>query len=361
MIISRIKRGVKIFKIVIVNEWLEQIGGAEKVCSAILELFDHPIENIALWNSSSSIKSTESILRFFPSMGKRYKALLSFFIFRYFYLRKEFDLVISISHLFAHTVRFKKSRKLRHINYILTPARYIWQPNLDSRLASWPFLINILKWMDLHSFNKKAINIAISQEVQSRIQHFWGAESRVIYPPVDVAFFQTFLNSKEIKNGYLMSAGRFVPYKNHKQTILVASQLNRKVVLSGDGPECENLRMLARRLGVELEMHIAPSRECLANLLANASVFIHPAIEDFGILPIEALATGTPVVGLSLGSLPETINESSGVLVPNFDGLADAVLEAEKLDRKRVSEQSERFSKERFAKEFRSLLDEVMA
>lgn len=349
----------KISKVAIVNEWIEIHGGAERVCMALEELFVQPADVFALWNDGNSIVSHNSFLQRVPNSLKKVKGVASLFVFRYFYRRKGYDLIISVSHLFAHTARFKKVQGMTRINYLLTPARYIWQPDLDSRFKIPQLFLRILRYIDLKSLNKDAVHVAISSEIKLRLKTFWGVDSIVIHPPVDIEYFENFRNTNSNLGGYLISGGRFVKYKNHNQAIVVASILKRKLVLAGTGPELENLESLAKVLEVDCEFYISPSREVLAGLFAGAAAFLHPAIEDFGIMPIEAMATGTPVIGIRAGGLVDSINDLSGVLVDNFEELPNAVLKAERLNRSEIARQSLKFSKQRFLREFRQLIEKL--
>jgi glycosyltransferase involved in cell wall biosynthesis len=112
-------------------------------------------------------------------------------------------------------------------------------------------------------------------------------------------------------------------------------------------------------LGVEHEFYISPSKDSLAQLFSQASVFIHAGIEDFGITPIEAMATGTPVVGPALGGLRDTVTSSSGVLVEDLKDLPNAVILAEKLNREQVSKNAARFTTERFRSEMLNVIKQA--
>ena len=189
-----------------------------------------------------------------------------------------------------------------------------------------------------------------------RISRYWGIAASVINPPVDIAFYRNFLQIEKPSSLQLISAGRFVKYKNHDIAIEVARKLNCKLVLAGSGPEEERLRGLAIQKGVDVDFVINPNRDALAELISKSSVFLHLAHEDFGILPIEAMSTGTPVVGFRVGGLCETVNEVNGRLSLDFDGLTSSITEADRLDRLKVSASIEKYSSKHFRREMQNLI-----
>jgi glycosyltransferase involved in cell wall biosynthesis len=176
------------------------------------------------------------------------------------------------------------------------------------------FVSWLVKSTERRFLDREAIFIANSAEVKNRILKYWGVESEVIHPPVDVSFFSQYLQPKGPENVSLISAGRFVPYKKLEQVIELARLAGLPLILAGSGTS-----------GAKVHFEISPSREKLAELISHSSVYLHLAHEDFGILPIEAMATGTPVLGYALGGLLETVNSRNGFLVNEFSQLNDGI------------------------------------
>jgi glycosyltransferase involved in cell wall biosynthesis len=218
------------------------------------------------------------------------------------------------------------------------------------------FVSPILKKLELLFLDRNAVYVCNSQEVSARIARYWGIAASVVNPPVDIEFYRNYLQTEMPASLQLISAGRFVKYKNHDMAIEIASKLDCKLILAGSGPEEARLRDLAIQMGVDVDFVISPKRDELAELISKSTVFLHLAHEDFGILPIEAMSTGTPVVGFKVGGLCETVNAVNGRLSLNFEGLAESIAEAEMLNRLNVSASIARYSSEHFRREMQNLI-----
>jgi len=344
-------------KILLIHEWVAKHGGSENVTKEISDLFIENPDLFVLWNDESDLNPTkESWLRHLPLFPKSLKAALSP-IFHSLW-RGKYDLVITSSHLFAHNAIVWGSRKSLRINYIHTPARYIWEPEVDERFMSGLFRIFRLVFGKLfQSYDKgfsstKHLYIANSVTVQNRIQSYWHKNSIVLNPPVNVDFFEDFFNEIPPTELTLITAGRLVKYKGHDVAIKLAQIMNCKLVVAGAGPEEQNLRNLAQELNVTAMFKIRLTDEQMAQELSNASILIHGGLEDFGILPIEAMACGTPVVGFNIGGLSETVNDENGILVDAFHELPKAVKMASQLNRSLVRNTTKKYSRAFFRNQF---------
>ena len=348
----------RILKPIIIHEWFVRHGGAENVTMAISEIFlEKPIIH-SLWNEDRSNQEIEeSPLRFLKILPKNFKALFSGFFQKSYWKYGDY-LLISSSYLFGHWARLGPWSKIFAVRYIHTPARYIWAPEIDDRFSKSKltndFFIKILRRLDRNNTNTDDLYIANSSIVRQRILDSWNVDSEIIHPPVDVDFFNKYANADSPLKLNICSAGRLVRYKNHEFSKKLAAELNCPITIAGAGPEIDNLKKLAERLNVELKLVESPNRESLARILSNTSVFIQPNIEDFGILPLEAMSTGTPVVGLSQGGVRDYVTKQSGLLVHNLNlGMfAAAVIEASKLNRKNVMIDAVNFTKTKFQKTF---------
>ncbi len=346
-------------RVALVTEWNGKYGGAENVNLEICKLFKDYPEVHSIWNENPHLLTVrDSPLRILKNTPKQLAGFLSFF-HHLVGLSDKYELVISSSFMYAHLSRSRK-RNAKHLVYVHTPIRYIWSPSIDERAHDWRYLFlffsPILKRLELFFLDRNAVFVCNSQEVSKRISRYWGIAASVINPPVDIEFYRNFLQIESPTSLRLISAGRFVKYKNHDMAIEVARKLNCKLILAGSGPEEEKLRVLAVQRGVDVDFVISPTRETLAKLISKSSVFLHLAHEDFGILPIEAMSTGTPVVGFRVGGLCETVNEVNGRLSEDFEGLVSAILEADKLDRFDVSTSIEKYSSKHFRREMQNLI-----
>ena len=351
-------------KIVFVSEWIENIGGAEAVLAASLKCFDTKVKIFALWNNSQTIQtSKQSFLSKLSRMPRTILAILSIFAHRFWF--GKYDLVITFSHLFAHGAKIYGSSKALRVNYIHSPARYLWYPEIDNRYAGvgnrgFSLIVKIGKMIDRRIHPIKSINIANSKYVAQRIEECWGVKAQVCYPPVDTNYFAQFVSYSN-KPKRLISAGRLVSYKGFENVIQTASELDWPVTIIGDGPERGKIQALACNLNVNLNLIPFCSREELAREISSASVFVFGGIEDFGILPVESMACGTPGVGLNKGGLVETITPGGGFLVDNISDFPKACISASKLQPNKVSELSKIFSQERFISEFKNIVTEYLS
>lgn len=229
--------------------------------------------------------------------------------------RPAYDVVLSSTHAFGR--EFVRSGDGLHLNYVHAPMRYAWTPELDGRGAGRGAVgeaaRRALRYLDRASVKHVDSFAANSRAVAGRIERFYGREARVIPPPVDVEYFSAAVPKK---SGYLLAASRMIPYKRMDLAIEVAAKLDLPIVVAGRGPCESELRQLAAALhpnGVTFE--IGPSRERLRQLMADAEAFVFPGHEDFGIIMAEALAAGTPVVGLNKGGAVDIVDPGvSGTL-----------------------------------------------
>ena len=322
---------------VIVNEWLEPHGGVEKVMEEMAGVFpDAPI--FTLWDDAPERfqpgRVTQSWLARTPL--RRHKGLaLPAMPSTWRHLgHAEADWILCSSHLFAHHARFSgPARVAPKLVYAYTPARYIWNPELDARGsgALVRAVAPAFRAIDRQRAQEPQAIAAISEFVRRRIENAWHRESTVIYPPVNVGLFsdpnldglteaeREYLD-REIPDEFILGASRFIPYKRLDLVIRTGAALGIPTVVAGSGPEEASLRSYARENGRNVTFVIQPSVPLLRELFRRASVFVFPPVEDFGIVPVEAMATGTPVIARSVGGASETvIDGQTGALIDSFD------------------------------------------
>lgn len=324
----------------IVHEWLEPTGGAEKVVDRLaLNFAEAPI--YTLWNDAPGRfppnRVRESWLAKSPLRGHKALCLpLMPAIWRN--LDGSADWVLCSSHLFSHHAKLSggsRGSSAPKLVYAYTPARYIWEPEVDGRGSSIPVRLasRVLRPIDRRRAGEARSIAAISKYVQERILQTWGRHSEVIYPPVAVRDFvnaKPELNSTELElvtglpNDYLLGASRFVPYKRLDDVIRAGEVCGLPVVIAGGGPDERRLRDIASTARVPVIFVARPSQGLLISLYQKANAFVFPAVEDFGIMPVEAMATGTPVIGLNSGGVSETVvHGESGMLVDSFRSSAE--------------------------------------
>ncbi|MEJ3745051.1 glycosyltransferase [Actinomycetes bacterium KLBMP 9797] len=338
--------------VALVHEWFAATGGSENVFLSINELVPHA-KGFVLWREADAQRGTafvESWLARTPLRRRKPLALPVMPLTWRTLTRERFDVVISSSHAFAHTVKMGPADETRYLSYIHSPARYIWSPDFDGRgsggLLAAPR--KALQRVDVRLSRHVHSYAANSREVQARIQRFWKRDARVINPPVDVAYFADAPAAARAQDRrYLLGVGRWIPYKNFDLMIEIAEAAQIPLVIAGSGPAEASLRRAAERARVEVTFEHRPSRERLRELYWGARALLFPTHEDFGIIPVEAQACGTPVVGLRRGGLLETVVDGeTGFLLDSSDPhqYAAALRRVDALERGRIGKQATAFS-----------------
>ena len=358
---------------VIVHEWLEPHGGAEKVVQELAGIFpEAPIT--CLWNDAperfSKDRVSETWLAGTPLRRKKSLAL-PFMPETWRHLGEmNAEWILCSSHLFAHHARFSgPARDAQKFVYAYTSARYIWNPEIDERGRSVAVRLasNPLQRLDRKRAAEADSIASISKFVQSRLESTWRRESQVIYPPVDVEAFdsdeastfteaeQAVLNS--LPDQFILGASRFIPYKRLDVAIKAGLAAGIKVVLAGSGPLRDELeRQSAEHPGLVTFVE-SPSHVLLRELYRRCQVYVFPPVEDFGIMPVEAMATGTPVIASSAGGAAETIIDGqTGILVDSFDSvsLRNAVIAAREVDSRDCRSRAWDFDKSVFQEAIKS-------
>jgi glycosyltransferase involved in cell wall biosynthesis len=287
----------------------------------------------------------------------------------------EFDWTLVSSHLFAHHVGTPSSRAQQKMHvYVHTPARYIWTPELDKRGQNpvTRLVSPYYRQLDKRRAAEGAQFAANSAFVRNRIKDTWDQDARVIYPPVSVTKLQSVqswvetLNATEVAQierlpeTYILGASRFVPYKQLENVIRAGESSGVPVVLAGSGPEEKVLTNFAEQASVPVYFVRAPSDNLLYALIQRALVFIFPPIEDFGILPVEAMALGTPAIVNSTGGAIESVAAlDGGSAVETFEGpeIKAAVHDAATKDMSDAMLKAQIFSEESFSNNVRSWID----
>ncbi len=322
----------------IAHEWIATAGGSENVLAMMASAY--PEADIAcLWNDDpakfSPSRVQESWLARSPLRGRKAMALpLMPSTWRSTSLR-DYDWALVSSHAFAHHIGSRSERRQKDIfAYVHTPARYIWAADFDERgqgtaaRALGPYFRNL----DRRRALEGPVYAANSEFIRQRIGESWGVDSSVIYPPVSierirsVTTWQAALCDRDavvlerLPESFVLGASRFVQYKKVDEAIKVGELLDLPVVLAGRGPDEARLRARAAASGIDVYFVDRPSDELLYALYERATLFVFAAVEDFGIMPVEAMALGTPVLVNQLGGASESVKMLAGGCVSNFRG-----------------------------------------
>lgn len=361
----------------IAHEWIEKVGGAEKVLDSFVDLYPDA-DVYCLWNDApdryADGKVTESPLARTPLRGRKALSLPLMPLVWRDVSRAEYEWMLVSSHLFAHHARATSVEADRTYIYAHTPARYLWTPELDARGASpvVKAVAPLFRALDARRARGHAHVAANSAFVRDRIRAAWGLDAEVIHPPIDVARLQRVPNwAAELSDSdralfdalpsrYILGASRFVAYKRLDVAVAAAASTGLPLVIAGSGPEEGALRKLAQTAGVEAHFVVQPSDTLMAALMQTALVYVFAPVEDFGIMPVEAMAVGTPVIVNAVGGAAESVvHGETGVMLGSFDpdSLRWAVAAAADMDPLRVRARASEFSEARFRHQIRSWMD----
>ncbi len=363
-------------RVVIVADWLTNMGGGENVVLALAEAFPGaPIyTSVYTPETMPAFKKYDVRTTYLQNLPGPFRKLHKFFPMLRVHAFKqhdlsEFDVIISSSSAESKQVRKTRPGQV-HICYCHTPIRYYWSHydeykndpgfgklNWLVRLAM-PLIVPGLKRADYEAAQRVDVFVANSTEVQKRITRYYGQPSTVVYPPVDVDRFEP----KRDRADYYVTLGRQVPYKHHDLAVQAATKLGVPLKVFGNGSEHERLLSLA---GPTIEFYTDrfgdASDAAVNHALNEAKGFIFPAEEDFGIVQVEALAAGAPVIGYAKGGTLDIVQEGeSGVLFAEqtVESVANAVKRAEKIDfhPSTLRRKSRRFDKGLFITKMRTIV-----
>lgn len=361
-------------KVAIVHEWLVDHSGSEKVLEQMLQVFPQADlfsmveflpEHLKYFIQHKSVKT--SFIQKLPFSKKKYRNYLPLMPFAVEQFDvSAYDVVISNSHAVAKGV-ISHSNQL-HICYCHSPIRYAWdlyhqylrESNLDQGikgLFAKLFLHYIRSW-DLNTVNRIDYFIANSNYIAQRIKKVYNRKASVIYPPVDVESF-TFYPHKE---DFFLTASRFVPYKKIDLIVESFAQMpDKKLVVIGNGPDFEKVKAKA---GNNVELLGFQPLDVLKHHMQRAQAFIFAADEDFGIMPVEAQACGTPVIAYRQGGVLETVVEGETGLFFNKQNVGELVQAVNNFEEikyqfipEKIRENAEKFSRDHFRKEFKYFVE----
>lgn len=317
-------------KVAIVADWLTNMAGAENVVLALAEAFPGALIYTSVYTPEKvpAFKKYDVRTTYLQKLPGPLRKLHKFFpmlrvnAFKQLDL-SEFDVIISSSSAESKQVRKTRAGQV-HICYCHTPIRYYWSHydeykkdpgfgklNWLVRLAM-PFMVPGLKRADYEAAQRVDLFVANSEEVQKRITRYYGQPSTIVYPPVDIDRFEP---TKE-RADYYVTLGRQVPYKHHDLAVQAATKLGVPLKVFGNGSEHSRLVSMA---GPTVEFYTDrfgdASDKAVNQALNQAKGFIFPAEEDFGIVQVEALAAGAPVIGYAKGGTLDIVQDGeSGVL-----------------------------------------------
>ena len=361
-------------RVALVHDWLTGMRGGERCLEVFCELFpDAPLYTLLhVPGSVSAVIERRRIVTSFvqrlPRAATRYRRYLPLFPAAVRGLDLTgYDLVISLSHCVAKGVRVPSGAL--HLCYCFTPMRYVWDLEADyardagrlTRLALPPLAAALRRW-DRRTAGVDGF-VAISRHIADRIRRVYGRTADVIHPPVDTARFRV---AADVDDYYLVVSA-LVPYKRVDLAVAAAGRLGRRLVVVGSGPEERRLRAQA---GAGVTFVGWRTDAEVAALYARCRAVLFPAVEDYGIVPLEAAAAGRPTIALARGGALETMTALDGGDEPptavffaeqTVDALADAILRFEaarhRFDPQALRERAARFDRPLFAGRVRDYVE----
>ena len=363
--------------VALVHDWLNQYGGAERVLEHLVGMFPQaPVYTSMFWPESmpaaySSWDIRTTWMDRLPGIHRWQQVYFPLYALAFSLLRLDasdankgagFDLVLSNKSGFCHGVH---TGTIPQLCYCLAPTRYVWQfrqyaarerlPGV-ARVLLAPAVSALRRWDYRVSQRETVHYVAISRNIQQRIREYYGRESEIVYPPVDIERFAPVADPED----YFLVVSRLVPYKRVDLAVQAFSELGMPLLVVGDGRDRGALEAIA---GPTVRFLGRVSDSDLPGLLARCRAFVFPGLEDFGIAPVEAQASGRPVIAFRGGGALDTV--VPGVTGTFFDAptvasLIDAVrtFSAQQVDSGACRRNAERFGPARFR---RQILRQVRA
>ncbi|MBL4866097.1 MAG: glycosyltransferase family 4 protein [Pseudomonadales bacterium] len=360
-------------KIAIVHDWLVTYAGAERVLEDIIKLFPSAdlfsIIDFLPENNRDFIigkKPKTTFIQHLPFAKTKYRAYLPLMPLAVEQLDlSSYDIVISSSHAVAKGVITGPDQF--HICYCHSPMRYIWdlqhqylrESNLHSGFKSWiiRYLLHRMRIWDNRTANGVDLFISNSDYIGRRIKKVYGKESTTIYPGIDIERFPLVTD----KDDFYFTASRMAPYKKIELIVQAFNEMpDKKLKVIGDGPQYQKIKEIA---GANIKLLGFQPTEILIQHMSKAKAFVFAAEEDFGIIPVEAQACGTPVICYGKGGTLETVKPEITGLFFNEQSTNSIITAIEKFDQiaskfeaGEIRKHASTFSKERFRSEFLDII-----
>ncbi len=302
-------------KVAIVHDWLNQIGGAEAVLEALVDIFPNAPIFTSIFDPSLmppayrrwDVRTTW--MNRLPGIHRHHQPYLFFYPMAFDRLKLDgYDLVLSNKSAFCLGIH--TSPGTRHLCYCLTPTRFVWdlesylgreQAAGPARLLVRPLVKRLQKW-ERQAAGRVDAFAAISETVRARVKRCYGRDSVVIHPPVDTSRFLPAGGHDD----YFLIASRLIPYKRIDLAVQAFTELGLPLWIAGEGRDRASLQAMS---GSTVRFLGRVSDQELGRLFARCRAFVFPGLEDFGIAPVEAMAAGRPVIAYAGGGALETVVE----------------------------------------------------
>jgi len=363
--------------VAIISDVVMKYGGAEKVLDSFLEMYPNstlftlfivPAARKRILKNFPNVKVKTSLFQIFiwSDYISRYISVIKIFSWIYWEILdlSKYDLILSLSHSYM-SKNVKKCKKSFHLSYICTSPRFLYYEYNEIGLIHifplnlffWP-IKKILQFVDKRGSCRPDVLLTDSVNVQKRIKKYYGLDSIVVYPPVD-EFLCKKQNIKD-KKDYYVSISRLVKQKGIELAVITCRKMNRKLVVIGGGDEYEFLK----KIGGNTTNFVGRCDDRKKyELISGAKALIYTSFdEDFGIVPVESLKAGVPVIAINSGGVAEVVIDNiNGVFFNDrsVDSLSDAINRFEKLNFQKdvCIESVKKFGKEKFKNEILKIIN----
>ncbi len=314
---------IKDSNIAIVHDWFlkKSFGGSEKVTLTLNNFLKESYSTPDIFSLTSNIQNSKintflkrkiqtSFIQSLPFGKTNVQSYLPFlpYAIEQLDLRK-YDLILSSSHAFAKGILTSPDQL--HISYVHTPMRYAWdqmhtyleKSTLSKIGFEFPIRLMLYKLREWDFYSSQRLDYIISNSsfTSKRIKKYWGLESEVIHPPVDIRRFKY----EKVREDFYITLNRLVPNKRVDLLIRAFNKLNLPLIIIGDGPERSKLEKISNS-NIKFLRKISDSD--VEKYMSRCKAFVYAGIEDFGIAPVEAMASGAPVIAYGKGGILDTVN-----------------------------------------------------
>jgi len=297
----------------LVHYWLNGMRGGEKVLEACIDVLPktHIITNVYIERNISNKLANKKITTTFINKLPFIESFYQYYLPLYPKALKMINInskKLVISSESGPAKGITVARNIPHICYTHSPMRYIWDMQDEyfgtgfKRIIFQPIINYLQKW-DYTTAQKVDYVVANSNFVKQRIKKYWNRKAEVIHPPVDTKKFSISNNIEE----YYLLFGQHVKYKKSELAIRAFNNNRKKLIVMGGGEELPFLRSIAKD---NISILGKVNEDVMKKYLASCRALIFPGIEDFGIIPVEAMACGRPVIAYNIGGATETVSEN---------------------------------------------------
>lgn len=360
-------------RVAIVHERFTELGGSERVVEQLHSMWPHAtvhatiIDRAVLPPGLADATVRASPLQMLYRGGRSYSHLLPFFPGAMERIDVgDVDLVIASHHAFANRVRIP--RGCRFVSYTHTPARWLWDRSLRSleggmgTRAALNAFASTQRGPDRAAAQRPDILVVNSAHVAERVRSWWGRTAEVVHPPVDIEQFHPDPSIR--RDDFFLLAGRLVPYKRPEVAAAAAQRAGVRLIVAGEGRSRKAVEQVS---GADVEILGQVDHDMLVDLYRRCAALVMPGVEDFGLVPLEAQACGTPVIALGAGGAIESVVDGvTGVLytpwaADEVDVLAHtlATFDPARFDTAVIRGHAERFSVQRFRAAISELVERL--